>query len=74
MLTPAIPNTASSRTEMDSQLDHSLQNGTEIHPGETNAIGQEKLESSKNLDIDQPADLLEILGGNLNFGEKVEIL
>ena len=74
MLTPAIPNKASLRTEMDSQLDRSLQNRAEIHPGETNAIGQEKLESSKNLDIDQPADLLEILGGNLNFGKKVEIL
>ena len=74
MLTPALPNTASLRTEMDSQLDHSLEDRAEIHPGEINAIGQENLESSKTLDIDQSADLLEILGENLNFGEKMEIL
>ena len=74
MLTPALPNTASLRTEMDSQLDHSLEDRAEIHPGEINAIGQENLESSKTLDIDQSADLLEILGENLNFGKKVEIL
>ena len=54
----------------DSQLDHSLEDRAEIHPGEINAIGQENLESSKTLDIDQSADLLEILGQNLNFGKK----
>ena len=59
MLTPALPNTASLRTEMDSQLDHSLEDRAEIHPGEINAIGQANFESSKTLDIDHSADLLE---------------
>ena len=74
MLTPALPNTASLRTEMDSQLDHSLEDRAEIHPGEINAIGQENLESSKTLDIDQSADWLENSGENLNFGGKFGIM
>ena len=55
---------------MDSQLDRSLEYRAEIHPGVSNAIGQGNLESSKTLDIDQSAVLLEILGENLNFGKK----
>jgi hypothetical protein len=33
MLTPALPNTASLNTELDSQLDRSLENRAEIHLG-----------------------------------------
>ena len=55
---------------MDSQLDRSLEHRAEIHPGVSNAIGQENLKSSQTLDIYQSADWLENSGENLNVGEK----
>ena len=74
MLTPALPNTASLNTEMDSQLDRSLEHRAEIHHGISNAIGQENLKSSQILDIDQSPDCLEKLGYNLNFSGNYEEL